>query len=51
MFTRQGHYALDDELVSAYPPADYTIDRLGKLVNLLFVLSIAAVLLHRFHME
>jgi hypothetical protein len=36
MFPRQGHYALDHELVSAYPPADYSIDRIGKLVNLDF---------------
>jgi hypothetical protein len=33
VFPRQGHYALDHELVSAYPPADYTIDRIGELVN------------------
>jgi hypothetical protein len=36
MFPRQGQYALDHELVSAYPPADYSIDRIGKLVNLDF---------------
>jgi FMN phosphatase YigB (HAD superfamily) len=36
VFPRQGHYALDQELVSSYPPADYTIDRIGELVNLDF---------------
>jgi hypothetical protein len=36
VFRRQGHYALDHELVSAYPTADYTIDRIGELVNLDF---------------
>ena len=36
MFSRPDHYALDHELVSAYPLADYTIDRIGKLVNLNF---------------
>jgi len=36
VFPRQGHCALDQELVSAYPPADYTIDRIGELVNLDF---------------
>jgi FMN phosphatase YigB (HAD superfamily) len=33
---RQGHYALDHTLVDSYPPADYTIDRIGDLVNLDF---------------
>ncbi len=36
VFPRQGHYALDQQLVSSYPPADYTIDRIGELVNLDF---------------
>jgi len=36
VFVRQGHYALDAELVAQYPPADVTIDRIGDLrdVNL-----------------
>jgi FMN phosphatase YigB (HAD superfamily) len=34
VFPRQGHYALDQTLVNSYPPADYTIDRIGELVNL-----------------
>jgi hypothetical protein len=36
VFPRQGHYALDHELGSTYPPADYTSDRIGELVNLDF---------------
>jgi FMN phosphatase YigB (HAD superfamily) len=31
VFVRQGHYALDTELVAAYPPADRTIERIGDL--------------------
>ena len=34
VFPRQGHYALDPKIVSAYPPADITIDRIGDLLNL-----------------
>jgi FMN phosphatase YigB (HAD superfamily) len=36
VFVRQGHYALDAELVAQYPPADVTIERIGDLrdVNL-----------------
>lgn len=33
VFPRQGHYALDPKLVSAYPPADITIERIGELLN------------------
>ena len=33
VFPRQGHYALDPKIVSAYPPADITINRIGELVN------------------
>jgi FMN phosphatase YigB (HAD superfamily) len=33
VFPRQGHYALDPRIVSAYPPADITINRIGELVN------------------
>lgn len=34
IFPRQGHYALDPAIVSQYPPADLTIDRVGDVVNL-----------------
>lgn len=34
VFVRQGHYALDLANVSAYPPADLTIDRIGDLTSL-----------------
>ncbi len=33
VFPRQGHYALDAQIVSAYPPADLSIDRIGDLRN------------------
>jgi FMN phosphatase YigB (HAD superfamily) len=33
IFPRQGHYALDDKLVSSFPPADYTISRIGELAD------------------
>jgi FMN phosphatase YigB (HAD superfamily) len=33
VFVRQGHYALDPSVVSAYPPADITIDRISDLVD------------------
>ena len=33
VFPRQGHYALDPKIVSAYPPADVTIERIGDLVT------------------
>lgn len=33
VFPRQGHYALDPKVTSAYPPADITIERIGDLVN------------------
>jgi hypothetical protein len=33
VFPRQGHYALDQKLVSGYPPADLTIERIGDLLN------------------
>jgi hypothetical protein len=33
VFPRQGHYALDPKIVSAYPPADITINRIGELLN------------------
>jgi hypothetical protein len=33
VFPRQGHYALDPHNLSAYPPADLTIGRIGDLIN------------------
>ena len=30
---RQGHYAFDDKEVAEYPPADFSIDRIGDLLN------------------
>jgi FMN phosphatase YigB (HAD superfamily) len=34
VFVRQGHYALDLANLSAYPPADLTIERIGDLADL-----------------
>ncbi len=33
VFPRQGHYALDPEVVKSYPPADITIGRIGDLLG------------------
>ncbi len=33
VFPRQGHYALDPKNVTAYPPADITVERVGELVD------------------
>lgn len=33
VFPRQGHYALDSELIAKYPPADITIERIGELLD------------------
>jgi FMN phosphatase YigB (HAD superfamily) len=33
VFPRQGHYALDPEVLATYPPADITLDRIGDLVQ------------------
>jgi FMN phosphatase YigB (HAD superfamily) len=33
VFPRQGHYALDPKAIATYPPADFTIERIGDLVN------------------
>ena len=33
IFPRQGHYALDPAEVAAYPPADYTIERVSELIG------------------
>ncbi|MEO8717449.1 MAG: HAD family hydrolase [Burkholderiales bacterium] len=32
VFPRQGHYALDPQILSAFPPADLTIERIGDLL-------------------
>lgn len=34
VFPRQGHYALDPELVSKYPEADITVERIGDILDL-----------------
>lgn len=33
VFPRQGHYALDRQILARFPPADVTIDRIGDLLN------------------
>src|SRR5262245_43568363 len=33
VFPRQGHYALDPAIITAYPAADITIERIGELVS------------------
>ena len=33
VFPKQGHYANDPEIVSAYPPADIQIEKIGDLLN------------------
>jgi FMN phosphatase YigB (HAD superfamily) len=33
IFPRQGHYALDPEVLKAYPPADISIDRIGDVTS------------------
>src|SRR5258707_664630 len=32
VFPRQGHYATDPKALSAYPPADIAIDKIGDLL-------------------
>lgn len=39
VFPRQGHYALDLNNLSAYPPADLTIERIGDLLHYNFSAS------------
>jgi FMN phosphatase YigB (HAD superfamily) len=34
IFVRQGHYALDLANISAYPPADITLEHIGELADL-----------------
>jgi hypothetical protein len=33
VFPRQGHYAHDAKVISAVPPADVTIERIGDLLD------------------
>jgi FMN phosphatase YigB (HAD superfamily) len=33
VFPRQGHYALDPEIIAQYPPADISIERIGDLIE------------------
>ncbi|MGH8168992.1 MAG: HAD family hydrolase [Steroidobacteraceae bacterium] len=33
IFPRQGHYALNPKEISAYPPADVTVERIGDLLE------------------
>ena len=33
VFVRQGHYALDPQVLAKYPPADVSLERIGELVN------------------
>lgn len=33
VFPRQGHYALDPEVIAKYPAADITVERIGELLN------------------
>ncbi len=33
VFPRQGHYARDPRVLSAYPPADITVERIGDLLD------------------
>lgn len=33
VFPRQGHYALDPEVHTKYPPADVTVERIGELMT------------------
>jgi FMN phosphatase YigB (HAD superfamily) len=33
VFVRQGHYATDPAILSAYPPADVVVDQIGDLLN------------------
>ena len=33
VFPRQGHYALDPEILATYPPADLTLERVGELLR------------------
>jgi len=34
IFVRQGHYAFDEKIISSYPPADVTIERIADMLQL-----------------
>jgi FMN phosphatase YigB (HAD superfamily) len=34
VFPRQGHYAMDAEIVATYPPADHTVEHIAELTRL-----------------
>ena len=36
VFVRQGHYAFDQKVIDSYPSADFTIERIGDLLQLPF---------------
>jgi len=36
VFPRQGHYALDAETVAKYPTPDYTVERIGQVMDIDF---------------
>lgn len=42
VFPRQGHYALDPRNLSAYPPADVSVARIGDLVGVAWPSSFRA---------
>jgi hypothetical protein len=33
VFPRQGHYARDPAVLTKYPPADVSVERIGELLN------------------
>jgi hypothetical protein len=33
VFVRQGRYARDPQMLSGYPPADITVERIGQLLS------------------
>jgi hypothetical protein len=33
VFPRQGHYAHDPEIIASCAPADFTVERIGQLVD------------------
>ena len=33
VFVRQGHYALDPQILAKYPPADVDIQRIGDIID------------------
>ena len=41
VFPRQGHYAVDRQILARYPPADVTITRIGDLLNYDFLTLLA----------